>query len=483
MTILLVNPQHNGKAGIPPLGLEYLASSLESEGGAVVIVDLDVPGENNGHEYLLSQLKLYSPDIVGVTALSDSVKSARAICRTTKEYSKSILTVLGGIHPTVVSDTILDACDEIDVVVRGEGEVTFRELVTCYHQKKPFTTIKGIGYRDGSTIVNTGRRKLVKHLDALPLPSHNLVNNENYVTRSISTSRGCFHTCTFCSIQSLYKSIVRVRSIESIVEEIQQLINLGAKRIMFTDDNFTFSFKRVRHLCAEIIRRGYHNKINFFAEGRIDDICKTPIMTQMMSDAGFKGLYIGAESGSHEILDFYNKKLTPDDIIRGVSYCIEQNLPPIVNFILYGPRDTIDTIRATISLAKKVYESGAEIAYAEMLTPFPGTPIKEELERDGKFRESDGVYYFESYHNLNIDRILNLCTVARSMANLVHGSDLLYSSKKPYFELSYFGELLENRIPAEFASLYHRCCETGVIPASELNIMEETYQSVTNLLQ
>lgn len=478
MTVLLVNPQHNGKAEIPPLGLEYLASSLQNEGVATAIVDLDIPGKDNGHEYLLSQLKSYSPDIVGVTALSDSFKSAHAVCRMTKEYSKGILTVLGGIHPTVVSDAILETFDEIDVVVRGEGEVTLRELVTSYHLKKPFAAIKGISFRDRGRIINTGHRELIKNLDALPLPSHDLVNNENYVTRSISTSRGCFHACTFCSIQSLYKRIVRVRSIESIVEEIEQLINLGAKRIMFTDDNFTFSFQRVGHLCDEIIRREYHKKVTFFAEGRIDDICKTPIMAQIMSDAGFKGLYIGAESGSLEILDFYNKKLTPDDIIRGVSYCIEQNLPPIVNFILYGPWDTTDTIQATIGLAKKVYESGAEIAYAEMLTPFPGTPIKEELERDGKFRESDGIYYFESYQDLDIERILKLCAASRDMAYLVHGSDFLFSAKKPYFELSYLGELLGDEVPPEFTALYERHHELD----AARNLIEEAYHNVRNLL-
>jgi len=478
MIVLLVNPRHNGKAEIPPLGLEYLASSLRDEGIAAAIVDLDVPRGDNGHEFLLSQLQQYSPDIVGVTALSDSFTTARAVCRTIKDYSKEIMTVVGGIHATVVSGAVLDACDEIDVVVKGEGEATLNELVSHYHLKKPFTMIQGIAFRDRGTIVDTGQRELIKNLDALPLPAHDLVNNDSYVTRSISTSRGCFHTCTFCSIQSLYKRIVRLRSVESILDEIEQLINLDADRIMFTDDNFTLSFKRVKHLCGEIMRRGYHEKVFFYAEGRIDDICKNPMIAQIMSDAGFKGLYIGAESGSQQILDYYRKNLTPDDILRGTSYCIEQNLPPVVNFILYGPRDTTDTMLETIRLAKKVYESGAEIAYAEMLTPFPGTPIKEELERDGKFRESDGIYYFDSYHDLDIDRLLLLCDVARSMAYLVHGSDFLFSVKKPYFELSYLGELLGNGVPSEFAVLYQRHNEPGTI-RDEIN---ETYDNVQRLL-
>jgi anaerobic magnesium-protoporphyrin IX monomethyl ester cyclase len=479
MTVLLVNPYHNGNAEIPPLGLEYLASSLLSSGIAAAIADLDVPGGDNGHGYLLSQLRRYSPDIVGVTAMSDSFKSARAVCQRIKDYSDGILTVVGGIHPTFIGEPILEECDEIDVVVRGEGEITFRELVTAHLQKKPLVTINGISFRDRGTIVTTGQRNLIKDLDALPLPAHDLVHNDRYRTRSISTSRGCFHSCTFCSIQSLYKRTLRLRSAESILEEIEQLIGLGAQRIMFTDDNFTFSFQRVNHLCGEIMRRGYHTKVHFFAEGRIDDVCKAPIMAQIMSDAGFRGLYTGAESGSQEILDFYEKKMTTDDVLRGVSCCIEQNLPPVVNFILCGPRDTQKTMLETIRLAKKIYENGAEIAYAEMLTPFPGTPIKDELEHDGKFRESEGVYYFHSYNGVDIERVLKLCTVARSMAYFVHGNDFLFSVKKPYFELSYLEELLEGEVPSEFAALYERFSERE----PERDIIDETYDNAKNLLR
>lgn len=223
---------------------------------------------------------------------------------------------------------------------------------------------------------------------------------------------------------------------------------------MFTDDNFTFSLKRVQRLCSEIFKRGLHEKVVFYAEGRIDDICRTPVMAQILSDAGFRGLYVGAESGSEKILDYYRKGITPDDIYKGVSYCVEQNLMPVVNFILYGPRDTVETMRKTISLAKKLYENGAEIVYAETLTPYPGTPIKEELERDGKFRESQGIYYFESYEGLEIDRILQLCNAARDITYLTHKDDPFFEMKKVYFELGCLDELLCGNVPYEFERHY-----------------------------
>ncbi|MCD6293645.1 MAG: B12-binding domain-containing radical SAM protein, partial [Deltaproteobacteria bacterium] len=433
MNVLLVNPKHNGKSDIPPLGLECIAAVLLKNDITASIVDLDVYPYPDIYEYLLAQLQIHKPVIVGVTSMSNSFESALEVCRMAKELDSGILTVIGGIHATVLSDSILEKHTAVDVTVRGEGEISFLEVTKNFLHNMPSGNIEGISFRNGGNIVHNRDRKLRRDLDSFPLPAHDLVKNEDYETRSISSSRGCFHNCSFCSIQSLYHKIVRTRSISNIIDEIENLINCGAKRIMFTDDNFTFSLKRVQYLCGEIIRRRLHEKVVFYAEGRIDDICRTPVMAQILSDAGFRGLYVGAESGSEEILDYYRKGITPDDIYKGVSYCVEQNLMPVVNFILYGPMDTVETMRQTISLAKRLYENGAEIVYAETLTPYPGTPIKEELERDGKFRESQGIYYFESYEDLDIDRILQLCNVARDITYLTHKDDPIFEMKKVYF--------------------------------------------------
>jgi radical SAM superfamily enzyme YgiQ (UPF0313 family) len=170
----------------------------------------------------------------------------------------------------------------------------------------------------------------------------------------------------------------------------------------------------------------------------------------MLSGVGFKGLYIGAESGSQDILDYYKKGIGPDDVIRGVSYCVEQNLTPVVNLILFGPKDTVSTIKETIHLARRIFEMGAEIVYAETLIPYPGTPIQESLARDGMFEEQQGIYYFKSYHGLEIEWFLRLCNAARAVTELLHGKEKYFSEKKAYFELGYLDELLSGRIPARF---------------------------------
>jgi radical SAM superfamily enzyme YgiQ (UPF0313 family) len=250
---------------------------------------------------------------------------------------------------------------------------------------------------------------------------------------------------------------------------------------MFTDDNFTFSLNRVREICSWIQRLGLAGRVEFYAEGRIDDICRNPIMASILSDAGFRGLYVGAESGSAEVLDYYQKGAGPEDIIRGVVHCIEQNLTPVVNFILFGPKDTIGSMRETIGLARQIFEMGAEIVYAETLIPYPGTPVQEALVRDGKFREERGIYHFKSYHDIDIEWFLRLCNAARACAGFIHAEDRYLAHQKTYFELGCLDELLCGRIPSRFKDLYGRYMEGSreVLPAN----IEEVYRHLEAALE
>lgn len=477
MNLLLVNPRYNGRSEIPPLSLECLAAPLLAEGMEVSVLDLDICSEEEGLNTLSGMISRLQPQILGVTAMSHSFLSARWVCSTAKKLNQSILTVMGGIHATVMSDEILREHSHIDVCVRGEGEVTFRELIHCFVSGRAIARIEGISYREGGKITHNKDRALHRNLDELPNPAHHLIRGEEYRTRSISSSRGCHHNCNFCSIQAQYHNTVRIRNAAAIAEEIRALVHSGAKRIMFTDDNFTFSLQRVRELCGWIERMGLAGKVEFYAEGRIDDICRNPIMASILSDTGFKGLYTGAESGSAEILDYYNKGTGPEDIIRGVAQCIEHNLTPVVNFILFGPKDTIGTMKETIRLARQIFEMGAEIVYAETLIPYPGTSIQESLASDGMFQEQQGIYYFRSYHGIEIDWVLRLCNIARAITELLHREDKYFSDKKAYFELGYLDELLSGRVPARFEELYnqHSSGEHAALPSE----IEEIHDYIT----
>ncbi len=473
MNLLLVNPRYNGRAEIPPLSLECLAAPLLEGGLGIHILDLDCLSDEEGQAELAAAIRKVKPRIVGVTAMSHSFPSARKVCAAAKAFDPAVVTVMGGVHATVRSEDILAVHPEVDVCVRGEGEETFGELVCAVDSGQSFSAVAGVTYRANGAVVRNEDRALIGNLDELPGAAYGLVDPVRYRTRSISGSRGCYHRCTFCSIQSQYGRTVRARSAGAIARDIEVLAGSGARRIMFTDDNFTTSMKRVKEICGGIERLGLAGKVDFYAEGRIDDICRNPIMASVMSDAGFRSLYIGAESGSAEILDYYRKDATPEDIAAGVAYCIEQNLTPVVNFILFGPRDSIATMKETIGLARRVFEMGAEIVYAEALIPYPGTPIQEELKRDGMFREEDGIYFFRSYHGIEMDCVLRLCNVARAMAELLHGGDRYFAEQRAYRELGCIDELLSGTVPASFAAMVRERSALDAALAARIDAIQE----------
>jgi anaerobic magnesium-protoporphyrin IX monomethyl ester cyclase len=446
VNVLLVNPVFTGRSELPPLGLLSLAAALLQDSLTVEVLDLDMGPSPDPMGKLDETLGRLDPAVVGVTAMSDSFRSAREACRCVKAWNPSALTVLGGVHATVHDKRILASCADVDIVVRGEGEVSFREVVLARSAGLPVSGIRGITHRDDGRVVRNPRRNIPPDLDAYPIPAHHLLAGEGYRARGISSSRGCSHRCTFCSIRSLYGGTVRFRDIGSLMDEIDLLADLGAQRILFSDDNFTDDAARAESLCREIGRQGFHRRIRFFAQARIDDICLNPMLPGTLSAAGFGALYFGAESGAGKILDYYRKGITPADIERCVALCVEQNLTPVVSFILFGPMDTPGTIRETLALARRLFECGAEIAYTEMLIPYPGTPIAGRLKKTGNYREAGEVYYFESCRGLVTEHILNLLHAARRTAALTHRNEPFAQQRRVYREFGYFDDLLAGRM-------------------------------------
>ena len=445
MQVLLVNPPFGGRTDLPPLGLLSLAGALLQDGVPVEVLDLDVGDAAGPPARLDEALARLRPAVVGVTAMSDSFREALAVCGRVKARDPSALTVLGGIHATILHDRILRDHADVDVVVRGEGEITLCEILRG-HAARRFDGIAGISFRQGGKVVCNGPRE-AGNLDDFPAPAHRLVDGSRYGARGIASSRGCPRRCSFCSIRSLYGGTVRFRRTEGVIEEIRDLGSAGARRVFFSDDNFTADPRRVSALCRRIVEEGFHRRIRFFAEGRVDDICDNPMLPGILADAGFGALYFGAESGSQEILDDYRKGITPAAVERCVALCVEQNLAPVVSFILYGPRDTAATMRETLALARRIFENGAEIAYTEMLIPYPGTPIQAGLQRDGKFRESGDAYYFESYNGLVTDEVLGLFSLARRTAALLYRNEPFAQDRRVYREFGVLDELLVGKLP------------------------------------
>jgi radical SAM superfamily enzyme YgiQ (UPF0313 family) len=446
---LLVNPAFDGRAEAPPLGLLCLAAVLIEDGSSARVLDLDVPGTGEPHDRLREEIGIFGPSVLGVTSTSRNYDSALQAVRQARKIAPGIITVLGGVHATAAYRGILESAAEVDFLIRGEGEFPFRELLRRLAEKRGFDSVESLSYRADGGIVHNPRGRPAD-LEGLPLPAHELARSGDYRARSISSSRGCFHGCSFCSIREMHGSGVRFRPAGPVIEELHSLTVLGGRRIMFTDDNFTADPGRLRDICGRMIKTGLAGRAEYIAEGRLDDIACNPLSSQFLGEAGFRYIYTGAESGSQRILDYYGKKTTPDAIFEGAMHCLGNNVMPVVNFIVLGPRDNVRTIRETIAFARRLFEAGAEIAYTETLVPYPGTALRGRLEKEGRLREKDNIYWFETEDKPGYEEFLCMFAGAREEAQRDYGHRPLFDRQRVYFELGCLDRAL-----SEYAGCRH----------------------------
>jgi anaerobic magnesium-protoporphyrin IX monomethyl ester cyclase len=369
----------------PPLGISYIAASLQKAGHAVNLIDCTFLDRKEA----LRQALAVKAEVVGiycmVTMADECVwfaEQLRANCR---------LLVAGGPLPTCDPEPFLEF---FDVVVRGEGEQTMQELLDACDEDADLGNIAGIVYRTDAgwpakgKLVYTSEREFAKDLDRIPLPARDLLPNEEYIRfgrkkygyaiTTVMSTRGCPYRCEFCS-NVVFGGSYRERSPENVVDEIEAALALGYDRISFADDVFTMKRDRVIKVCREIRRRGLH--FNWECLGRVDAMDYSIALE--MKEAGCTRIFFGIESGNDRMLELMNKKITTDDARRAVHAAHQAGLQVGAFFILCYPGDTDDTVLETLQFAASL-----PLDYLGLSMPYPltGTDLykrtKDRINRD-----------------------------------------------------------------------------------------------------
>lgn len=382
MEIVLINPPAPSAVkdtlgvSAPALGLGYLASVAREAGFGVEILDCNA--QDIDHDTLVSYLKRKKPEIVGITATTPSVMDGYRVASAAKELGSTVL--MGGVHPSSLPVDTLNECPAIDVVVIGEGELTFRELLDRYDAGAPLDDVRGIAYREGGGVRLTEPRGFVKDIDELPMPAYDLMPIASYRKKErfgvIMTSRGCPFGCTFCSSSVQFGRRWRGHSPERVLDELKILHDEhGVREVEVLDDTFTLNKKRAQEICALL---SSEMDISWACSSRVDTIDKRTLAS--MRRAGVHTVFYGIESGSDESLKKIGKGITTAKAVAAVRATHTEGISPLGSFMIGFPFEHVEDIKKTLEFSRHV---GVEYAQFSIATPYPGSSLWAQAVSDG----------------------------------------------------------------------------------------------------
>ena len=368
MKVLLVQPEDPSSlvgftrlARAEPLALEILAATIPDH--EVTILDLRVDPS------LTETLESFAPDLVGVTGYTTNVPRMLSICREVKELDRTIFTVVGGHHASLCSEDF--DCEDVDVIVVGEGEATFPELIEAVAEGSDYDRVAGIIYRQDGRQVRTPTRDPTV-LDDSPLPARHLVEDyrEQYHFQfwtspyPVETARGCPYRCKFCSVWAFHRGKCRVKSPGRVLEELEG--RLGDV-VAFVDDNFLQSLSRAERI-YELIKATRINT-RFWMQARSDSIVRRPDLIEKWAKIGLSTVLVGFEKFREEELTDLNKRSTVHTN-EEAARIMNQNGVDIWGAFIVDPQWTKPDFDALIDYVRRLKISFPQFT---VLTPLPGT--------------------------------------------------------------------------------------------------------------
>ena len=357
--------------GYPPLGILYIATFLQKNGIAVKVIDSSMEGHTL--EELTEIILEERPYIVGFSAMSCQISTVLDVAAELKKHHSSLKIVVGGPHISSSREELFDFSKDIDFLIYGEGEKSFYQLVSG----QPLEKIDGLIYKKDGKITVNNPPQLIQDLDNLPFPDLELLDLQRYDSyfakslplASLMASRGCPYNCIFCDAHSTHGKILRLRTPQNVVDEIEHNYQkYGIKQFMFKDSDLTLNKKWAQEICSEIRRRNI--KINWTCNTRVDLVDEE--LLRAMKKSGCYVVSFGIESGSQKVLDALRKGITIEQIKKAISLCRKVGIEAMGYFMIGNPAETEVEARKTIRFSQKL---GLDFATFGTTAAYPGTEI------------------------------------------------------------------------------------------------------------
>ena len=361
----------NKKQGVlPPLGLAYIAASLEKAGFEVEIID--AIAMELKPDQVRKKIRDFNPKIVGITAMTPTFPGALEAAKIAKE--EGTITVMGGVHLSLFPHETL-SFDWVDYGILGEGDESMVNLCQAVEQNLPVENIQGLAYTKNNTI-HVNPAQIIDDLNKLPIPAFHLLPIDKYDSilgkdrvLTIMGSRGCPYLCSFCYKTPSDKKY-RYRQANHIVDEMEHLMtHYGVEEIMFYDDLMPPRY--VESLCREILERNI--KIQWQTPQRVN-LVRKPLL-QLMAQAGCHMLRLGVEQGDPEMMKKIEKRTTIDQVRTVFKWTREAGIETFAYFMIGTIGETPKTMKSTIQLA---IELDPDYVMFTKAIPLPNTPLMDE---------------------------------------------------------------------------------------------------------
>jgi radical SAM superfamily enzyme YgiQ (UPF0313 family) len=399
----------------------------------------------------------HAPDVVGLSIMTFQRHTAQRIVDLVRALRPQARIVVGGYDPSLAGGVYEHPAWHIDAIVRGEGDLTFRELLRAWESGRDPHDVAGLAIRAGGRWICTADRPVSSLSGAdvrLPRRDGRVLGGYTFLGRPIDvveTSRGCTYDCSFCSIIEMRGRNFHTWSIERVIADIADARRRGARAIFIVDDNITLNVRRFEALCQAIIDAGLSD-IDYIVQAMTSSIASAgDRLASLMGRAGFRYVFLGIENVLDEDLEFLKAhaknaqreggRQVGNATVAAIEVLHRHGLFVVGGLIVGNPSDTRASIEANLEFARRY----VDWPYIQHPTPYPGTPMTKDFrDRDlivsERMEQYDGTTAVVRNEHLPAEEIEFMRWRADRWMKLKHFWPVL--SHNPAFVLRHGAEML-----------------------------------------
>jgi radical SAM superfamily enzyme YgiQ (UPF0313 family) len=409
MKILLI--AINAGRQFTPLALLYLKSFLLNDKYLKERISVDIKEYDlfDEDDLILHEINKYNPQVVGFSCYVWNINKILTLTNKLKKITKKTAIILGGPQVSPMAKALLEDNSQIDAIVRGEGEVSFLELISAIlDDHSLFKEISGITHRFKGGVEENHDRGIIADLDSIPS-----VYRSDFISLEdrevcLETQRGCVFKCDFCYYNKNFNR-VRCFSIERIKRELTFLLKQNVKSIYLMDPVFNVDASRAKEICRYIVKMN-KKKIPFHAEIRAELVDNE--LAGLFHRANVKYLEIGLQSSEGKVLQLVNRGLDAKKFAYGINLLKKHNLITEVHLIFGLPGDTFHSFMKSLEFTLNLEPKRLSIFRLQVL---PGTEICRKSKELGILYEDDPPHHILQSRSLPFNKLIELLKIINSL--------------------------------------------------------------------